>query len=649
VQTKKIPAVFLLCGVTFALASLKVDKDLPTGIKTPIWILVGTGVFMCLVAIYAFLGVRTRNKLENILQPAANWFGISTWWFPLLITGLLFSVLAHYAAGEDALMHSPFVGWMAWIISIFLILAGGWQRGGLNLAVLQKTLLISLGFVALGYLVRGFTPEYFPLNFYENEASCGLIGLDILAGKFNNPFTMGWASFPGLYFFIQAGSISIFGNTVAALRIPSIIAGSLAVGATYLTGHAMYGKRVGLLTALLVAGFQIHIHFSRIGLNNIWDGMFYIAVIGAVWYAWERENRNAFLLAGFGLGISQYFYVTSHTLLILIPVWLVVVSLRDRERFKRLLPGIVLMLLVTLVVFLPLAWYYIRYPIQFFAPMERVYVFGKSFEPISQSNSPLLLQIILEKIWAGAQSFTYLPITNAWFPSGTPFLRAPLAELFLAGLVFLIFNLRESRNILVGMCLIIFIFIGGFSENPPASQRYVAVIPVCLMVIAYSLNKMTAILGRIWGRTMPVFSILVLLLCMVLSFKDALSYYIDYSPFSRYYLTESNDDVAQHLGKFLLTQPENTQVVFFGRPFMGYYSISSSLQYLAPKIIGLDMLEPWGAEQNLKPDSNHLVFVFLPQNADQIPLVQADYPGGVLLEEMTYWEKILYYYYIYEE
>jgi 4-amino-4-deoxy-L-arabinose transferase-like glycosyltransferase len=647
-QIKKLPVVFLISGVILALASLRMGKDLPAGVNVPILILIGMGLFMILVAIYGFLNELTKTEFENLLSPLAKWFGIFTWQFPLLIIGLLFSVLAHYAAGEDKLMHSPFVAWMAWIVSILFIVAGGWQRGSLDFAAHRKTLLTCLGLILLGYFVRGFSPEHYPLVFYGDEASGGLIGLEILSGKFNNPFTMGWASFPSLYFFIPAGSIAIFGSTLAALRIPSIIAGSLAVGATYLSGHAMYGKRVGLLTALLVAGFQIHIHFSRIGLSNIWDGMFYIAVIGAVWYAWEHENQNAFLLAGFGLGISQYFYVTSHTLLILIPAWLALVSLRDRERFKRLLSGIVLMVFVALVVVLPLAWYYIRYPSQFLAPMVRANLFDESFGSLLQSNNLFLWQTILERIWVGTQSLTYMPITNVWFPSSSPFLGTPLAELLLVGLVFLVFNLRESRNILVGMCLILFIFIGGFSENPPAPQRYVAVIPVCLMVIAFGLNKMAAILERFWPKKKIIFTTLVLLLCLVLSFKNALSYYIDYTFMSRYYLAESNDTVAQHLGEFLQTQPDNTQVVFFGRPRMGYRSISS-LQYLAPKIIGLDVLEPWGSQLNPRPDSNRLIFVFLPQNVDEIPLVQADYPGGKLLEEMTYWNKLLYYYYLYNK
>ena len=135
---------------------------------------------------------------------------------------------------------------------------------------------------------------------------------------------------------------------------------------------------------------------------------------------------------------------------------------------------------------------------------------------------------------------------------------------------------------------------------------------------------------------------------MVLSFQNAFSYYFDYIPLSTYFVAESNDTVAQHLGEFLQTQPDDTQVIFFGLPRMGYYSIPSP-QFLAPKIVGLDMLEPWGSEQNPKPDSNHLIFVFLPEYSDEIPLVQADYPGDKLLEERTYRNKILYYYYIYEK
>ena len=57
----------------------------------------------------------------------------------------------------------------------------------------------------------------------------------------------------------------------------------------------------------------------------------------------------------------------------------------------------------------------------------------------------------------------------------------------------------------------------------------------------------------------------------------------------------------------------------------------------------------WSAADKLRANSDHLVFVFLPANRDEIARVQADFPGGELFEERTRWQKVLYYYYIYEE
>ena len=632
-KQKKAPLVFLMGGVLFTLASLQIGRDLPQGNgRMIIPILAAIGISTILIAFLFLVSKPIAFRFESILQRPSTWFGISTWRFALVVMGLLFSILVHYAAGELILMNSPLIAWASWILSIGLVIGGAWQIGGPGLASRQNILLAGAGLFVLAYLFRGFTPEYYPVIFSGDEASSGNVGVNILAGTFNNPFAMGWFSFPGLYFFIPAGSIMIFGQTVSALRIPSIIAGALTVGFTYVTARALYGKWTGLLAALLLTGFQVHINFSRMGLNNIWDGLFFITVIGAVWYAWERENRNAFLLAGFGLGLSQYFYVTSHALLVLIPVWLFIIPLFEREKFKRLLPGILLMALTALVVVLPLAWFYAHHPREFLAPMSRVGAPGP----------------LLESLWLGMQSFTRLPLWGWWYLSNMPFLGAPVAELFLIGIVFLLIKLRESRNILMVLWLILFVFIGGFSIEVPSPQRYVAVMPACMIVAALSLTRLAGMLEKANPKIIPYSRTLLVLLVLYISIKDAVYYYTEYTQFTRYYLSETNGMVAQQLGKFLQTQPQDTQVVFFGEPRMGYYSIPST-QFLAPKITGVDMLEPWGSPANPQPDSDHLVFVFLPANRDEIARVQADFPGGELFEERTRWQKILYYYYIYEE
>jgi hypothetical protein len=77
---------------------------------------------------------------------------------------------------------------------------------------------------------------------------------------------------------------------------------------------------------------------------------------------------------------------------------------------------------------------------------------------------------------------------------------------------------------------------------------------------------------------------------------------------------------------------------------MGFYSIPS-LQYLAPEAKGLDMNQPWGSPQNPSPNSDYLMFVFLPDHENQIPAVQEDYPKGKLTQEFDKNGQTLYWLY----
>jgi len=86
-------------------------------------------------------------------------------------------------------------------------------------------------------------------------------------------------------------------------------------------------------------------------------------------------------------------------------------------------------------------------------------------------------------------------------------------------------------------------------------------------------------------------------------------------------------------------------VAFFGGTRMGYYSISSTT-YLAPHIEGLDFREPWGSANNPVITSDPVIFVFLPEQLDNLDLVQQDMPGGQLISEYDQQGGLLYLVYI---
>jgi hypothetical protein len=380
-------------------------------------------------------------------------------------------------------------------------------------------------------------------------------------------------------------------------------------------------------------------------LNNIWDGLWYIVTVGALWYGWQKERRNAYLLAGLALGLAQYFYPSARTLLVLVFIWLLIAGLLDHPRLKRALPHITLTFLVTAVVLLPLVWYYIGHPLEYLAPLARVSLIGEWLNnQVSNTGLPAW-KIMLQQISLGFQAYIYTPV-RFWYSPGTPMLRPAAAASFLLGLVLLLAHPRDDRSLLLVLWLVAFGLVGGLSESTPASQRYVAVAPACALVIGYGLSQSATLLGKAWPARERLFIALAFLTILVTAYSELHFYFADYSPESVIVQARSNGMIAQRLADYLQTRSSDTQVVFFGAPSMGFYSIPS-LQYLVPGVEGIDINQPWGAPENPQPTGSRLLFIFLPSNEDQIPLVQEDYPGGTLSSTIAADGQTLYWQYEY--
>lgn len=65
------------------------------------------------------------------------------------------------------------------------------------------------------------------------------------------------------YFALLKLWVGVFGDSEAALRMPSLLAGVLLVPATYAIGERALSRRAALLGAALVALSPLHLYFSR--------------------------------------------------------------------------------------------------------------------------------------------------------------------------------------------------------------------------------------------------------------------------------------------------------------------------------------------------------------------------------------------------
>jgi hypothetical protein len=275
---------------------------------------------------------------------------------------------------------------------------------------------------------------------------------------------------------------------------------------------------------------------------------------------------------------------------------------------------------------MPLIWFYLKNVNEFLAPFARVGISPEWIKNQLIETGKPVWKIILSQLSLGFQAFTYTPL-RAWYQSGKPILLPLSASLFVLGLVICISQPNRKRYIPFLLWLIIFGLIGSFSESTPAAQRYVAVAPACALFAGYGASGIANIFKKLFPALKTGISITGFLLIFVASFLELDFYFNRYTPQSQQNLAHSNGMIAQELSEYLKSQPLNQQIIFFGSPAMGFYSIPS-IQFLAPGFEGIDILDPWGSSQNQIPTGDDLIFVFLPSHVDQIPLVEADYPGG---------------------
>jgi hypothetical protein len=608
----------MIIAILFVLLGFTIHKGniFQAGFLAWLLLLVGLGLF--LLTWFSPDKLPFIKLLEKGLDFINQKLKLTPWQLALLVCSPFLLVVTRIAAGNDRMMRTPWLAVSAWLLAITFGMLAGWKRE--KIVWNRRTLILSaacmLGFIALAFQMRAFNLTHIPVNLTGDEASAGLFSLEIIDGKWNNIFRTGWFDFPALYSLIPAASISIFGQTIMGLRLPSAVAGSIVVGLLYLLGRVLYNHRTGVMAAALLAASHYHIHFSRIGLNNIWDGIFFVVFTGLFWRAWQKECRNLYLFAGLVLGLSQYFYASARLLPGLLLIWLVVFALNDWRKFKTQLGHFGYLLWLTMLVYAPLFMYTVVKMDQFMAPLSRV-----AFK--TQTTGFAKIQLYMLQLAKGFGAYSLVDLQH-WYAPGVPMLLYIEAVFFMLGILLFVAQWRSPKSWMLFSWLAAFSVMGALSELVPASQRYTASAPAAMLVAAFALDGVLNRLALIWKkiphRVFNGFAWLVVLAAMLMNLN---LYYEQYTPDS--YHIDYNTLLAQRLADWLMDNPRDWNVYFFGHT-MGYYSILN-IQYLAPFATGYDMNEPWGSEKNSVVEPGDDLFIFLDQREDDLLAVKKQYPG----------------------
>ena len=214
----------------------------------------------------------------------------------LLALGAFFSLLAIFLMQDRTLSQSTHDAVLFWGLGVACVgLAALWPVSRVltsfrtwkeSLRAVRRDTVLEAATVAaltlLALVLRVSALDSVPYTLGGDEAWHGLLARQVLAGQVRNPFTMGYMSMPTAFYWPLSWSLWLVGDTVTGLRFPAALVGTITVPILYLFARDLWGRRTALLSSIFVAAYDYHIHFSRLGANNVWDPLFVVLTLWAL-------------------------------------------------------------------------------------------------------------------------------------------------------------------------------------------------------------------------------------------------------------------------------------------------------------------------------------------------------------------------------
>jgi predicted membrane-bound mannosyltransferase len=641
-RSRVASSILLIAGLVFALLG-----QFYLTYRREFW---RDGVLFWIVSILLFwlLWRRLRRQMRGV-EPGRQWplrwltwASKNPWRLMAALGGGSLSVLAGWLARRmpaGAGFESVFWMWLigvGWFLAAFVpvipirqALADLGRR--LRRRRMELAGLAALLFVALA--VRVVDLEHIPVNLGGDEGTQGLAALKLMKPPLGNPFSTGWYSVPTMSFLAYGATMQVFGNTIAGLRMLSALIGAATVLTTFLLARELWGWKVAWMAAVVLACGHYHLHFSRLGSNQIVDGFFVTLALWLFVRGMRSRRPIHFALAGAVVGLGWYSYFGARLVGVILAVYLVwsfVTKSRSQPlaatgaRYGHLL---LILSLAALVVVAPLLLYYAVHPDMLAARAGQVSILtpgwlAREQDFTGQSAAAILWRQLVKSITA----FHYTLDPTFWYRPSIPLLDFVSGVLLLFGLVWAVAHWREPGSGLLLIWFWLALILGwALTENPPSSQRMIIITPALALLVGLGLSWLVELGQRVLGRgRLFGWNEVSILVLVVISILNLYYYFVVYTPTGIY--GNPTAEVATRLGRYLRQQDDEYVVYFYG-PTEMYWDIGN-LSFLVPDAKGENVYPP-GEGASVDPDvSGGARFVFLPHRLGELESVRGRFPSG---------------------
>jgi len=585
--------------------------------------LVGYGMFLAILS-KPLHSHRPLWDQESISEP------YNRWRLALVLPGVIVCLYTGWHAVERHTNVRLYL--VLWIVGTWLVLVAlvprreraRWWRGVIG-SVRQEWriwLLVTIIFLC-GLVLRTFYLDTSPYIQAGDEAAFAMEAVNIrdFCHWQVNPFEYGIWHHPRVFHVLLAAVISLFGQTLFAARFLSALLGSLTVPAVYLMARRMFDHRVALVAAVFMAAYPLHVHFSRTGINQAGDPLFAALTFAFLTQALRSGDRMEAALAGWSMGLSQYFYSAARLVPFLMLAYAGLYLLTDwRMVWKRALPLIITAIMAGIVVFPNLYAVYRDKDRSISPRLNEVSIWATgNVEAAAHENR--LPEYWQNQVYRSLMAYIQISDRSGFYGNYGSVLGWFAGVPFLAGLVWCVGCFRDPRYVILGLWVGATALLGGvLLVDPPHYPRYISVTPGLAVLVG---------LGCVWfAERLSKRHVLKLavLLVLALAVADQITYITDYLPRKLVYgeptlqLNEVADILETFDGRYRVYYFSDLELDMGGNDI---------LRYRVPNARGMDFEWPVNESRLLLPTRGPHAFLIAPLRfQDVIVDLINTFPGG---------------------
>jgi hypothetical protein len=519
-----------------------------------------------------------------------------------------------------------------WILAIGVALLSAWQPREARLeveATPRWELIALLGILALAFALRVIDLGRLPYVLMGDESKFALQARLFNEGWLFQPFKTAIDGHWGLWFMVLGVFTRVFGETIEAIRLHAVIAGTLSVLATYAVARLLWNHRTGLIAAALLTTYHFHIQFSRNAMNNIYDALFTMLIFGLCWLGWLKERRWPWLLGALALGLAQYFYIGGRVILLEAAMLGLFWLITDRARVKTQALNITLAMGVFVVVALPSLYFAQARPDEYMTRFNQTNILRNGWlDAAMQAEQASALEILARQADDTIKVFVTGP--EMLFYQGQSLLTPTMTVLVLGGLLYLLSHFKEGRAFWVLSSLGLIVIIGGVLTLSPlaGAHHFVGAAPLIYIASAVLIDRVLSWFDRHWPHHQRVLMAAAVIFIGVLMIKDAYYYFGTFADSRPTFSADAEPGMV--LGEYLheLEQrPGDYAVLCVYAPHL--WCSHDSVVFLAPRLSKQthDLTEPLRDSDLIGLADQTLIVVVSPSVPEALASVQARWPA----------------------